>query len=35
MEKVKLSKLNKVEEYKAIIPVVGAEETEYVYMLRI
>lgn len=34
MEKVKLSKLNKVEEYKAIIPVVGAEETEYVYILN-
>ena len=34
MEKVKLSKLNKVEEYKAIIPVVGAEEMEYVYILN-
>lgn len=34
MEKVKLSKLNKVEEYKAIIPVVDAEETEYVYILN-
>lgn len=34
MEKVKLSKLNKVEEYKAIIPIVGADETEYVYILN-
>ena len=34
MEKVKLSKLNKVEEYKAIIPIMGADETEYVYILN-
>lgn len=34
MEKVKLSKLNKVEEYKAIIPIVGVDETEYVYILN-
>ncbi|MGP1402603.1 MAG: hypothetical protein ACTTKY_00445 [Catonella sp.] len=34
MEKVKLSKLNKVEEYKAIIPIMGADETEYIYILN-
>lgn len=34
MEKVKLSKLNEVEEYKAIIPIMGADETEYVYILN-
>ena len=34
MDKVKLSKLNKVEEYKAIIPIVGVDETEYVYILN-
>ena len=34
MDKVKLSKLNEVEEYKAIIPIMGADETEYVYILN-
>lgn len=34
MDKVKLSKLNKVEEYKAIIPIMGENDTEYVYILN-
>ncbi|MDU5350028.1 Uncharacterised protein [Peptostreptococcus anaerobius] len=34
MEKIKLSNLNKIEKYRAIIPVFNSDNGEYVYVLN-